>query len=189
MSKNWPMRVELVVVERTHAADRKPAGARGEHQQQQTGQDLGNRQPDERDERQRPIDPRVLPHRRQHPERDGQPPGDERRRDGEQQRVGEPFAEHVEHRLMARERLAEVEVQDDVLQVEAVLHVPRLVEAEPHAHRLDRLGGDAGILRHLVQEVAGRELQQEKRDERDAEQQRDRLQQAPQDVGAHGSRR
>ncbi len=84
--------VELVVVERAHAAHRKPSGARRQHQQQQARENFRNRQPDERDERQRAIDPRVLPHRGQHAERNRQPPGDERRGAGEQQRVGEAFA-------------------------------------------------------------------------------------------------
>ena len=136
--------------------------------------------------RQRAVDPRVLPHGGEHAERNRERPRDERGRTGQHQRVGEAVAQHVEHRLVARKRLPEVEMEDDVPEIDRVLDVPRLVEAEAHAHRLDRLGGNARVLRHLIEEISRRELQQEKRHQRDAEQQRDRLQQPPQHVGAHG---
>jgi hypothetical protein len=132
--------------------------ARGHHQQQQGRQNLRYRQPDERDEREGAIDPRVLLHRGEHAERHRQAPRHQCSGRGQQKRVGKPFAQDIEYRLVARKRLAEVEMQHHVLQVHPILHVPRLVEAEPDAHGLDGLGGDPGILRHLVEEVAGREL-------------------------------
>src|SRR5688500_937745 len=87
---------------------------------------------------------------------------------------------------MPSDRLSEVGIQTDVPEIDRVLHVPRLVETEAHAHRLDRLGGNARVLRHLIQEISRRQLQQEKRNQRNAEQQWECLQQPPQYVGAHG---
>ena len=66
-------------------------------------------------QRERLVDPRVLTYGRPHAERDGQAPRHDRGRAGEQQRVAEAFPDHREDRLMARERLAEVEVEEQVL--------------------------------------------------------------------------
>jgi hypothetical protein len=110
------------------------------------------------------------------PERDREPPGDDARRAREHQRVGEALAQHHEHRLVPRERLAEVEMEQHVLEVHAVLHPPRLIEPEAAPHRIEHLGEMAGILGELVEEVAGRELQQQERQRGDPEQQRQDLQ-------------
>ena len=131
------------------------------------------------------VDPRVLPHRRQTPSGIASPQVTTAAAPASSSVLRQPLAQHLEHRLVARERLAEVEVQQDVLEIEAVLDVPRLVEAEAPPHGLDRLGGDGRVLGHLVEEVARRQLQQQERQQRDAEQQRNDLQQAPQNVGAH----
>ena len=80
-----------------------------------------------------------------------------------------PSLEDGEHRLMARERLAEVEVQQDVPEIQAVLDVPRRSRPKFRAHRLDGRGRDGGVLRHLVQEVAGGELQQDEGQRRNPE--------------------
>jgi hypothetical protein len=65
----------------------------------------------------------------------------------------------------------EVEVEEDVLEPERVLHEPRLVEPELVPHRLDRVGRDGRVLGHLRQEVAGREVDEEEREQRDPHQQ------------------
>ena len=121
------------------------------------------------------VDPRVLPHRRPHAERDREPQVTSAAAPASSSVLREARAQHREHRLVARERLAEVEVEEDVLEVERVLDVPRLVEAEAVAHRLDASPAEIGrVLRHLVEEVAGRELEQQEGERRDPEQQRDR---------------
>jgi hypothetical protein len=76
-------------------------------------------------------------------------------------------------------------MQEDVLEIEPVLDVPGPVEAESTAHRIDRLGGDAWVLRHLVQKITGRQLEQQEGQCRDSEQERDDLEQSPRDVRPH----
>ena len=54
-------------------------------------------------------------------------------------------------------------------EIQAVLDVPRPVEAEVPAHRLDGRRRDGRVLRHLIEEVARRELQQHESQRRDPE--------------------
>jgi hypothetical protein len=160
-----------------HAADRKPAGVGGEEEQQQPGQQFRHRERERHAQTHRTVEGAAPRCRRPDAERDRQPPGDHGRRRGQHQRVAECLAQHHEHRLVARQRFPEIEVKREISEVEQVLPVPRLVQTEAMPHRFQRGCVDARVLTHERDEVARRQLHQQKRQRRNAEQYRDALKQ------------
>ena len=88
-----------------------------------------------------------------------------------------------EDQVMLKVRV--VEVQRDVLEIQPVLDIPRLIEPEALPHGRDRVWRNRRVLRHLVEEIARRELQEQERQHRDADQERQRLQHPAEHVGSH----
>ena len=115
-------------------------------------------------------------------EQDADPEGKHQRGSHQQQRGGEACQDQRQHRALVAEGVAEIERQD-VLDIECQLDGHGLVETEPLAQRLDVLGRRAaGLACKHGRRVARRQLQQQEIQDDHAENDGDRLQQAPKHI-------
>src|SRR6185436_1097287 len=97
----------------------------------------------------------------------------------EEERRRQPLLDQRGGRLLERDRVAEVSLEQ-VLEEEQILLPERAVEAERVADHL-RPGGGVVLAEDLERRVAGDQPQQEERDHGDPEQDRDQLQDAATD--------
>ena len=120
---------------------------------------------------------------RQQAQRDGQHDRQQQRRAHQPQRGRNAFADHLQHRAVVNQRIAEIAPQD-VLQPHNVLRDQRLIQPQALANTFDifRSHARCDVRRHRI---AGRELDQQKRHQRNKEQHRQQLQQPTREKCVH----
>ena len=105
------------------------------------------------------IQPAVLKCPRQQAQRDRQHDRQQQRRAHQPQRGRNAFADHLQHRAVVNQRIAEIAPQD-VLQPQNVLRDQRLIQPQALANTFDifRSHARCDVRRHRI---AGRELDQQ----------------------------
>src|SRR5260370_972613 len=124
------------------------------------------------------------PRRADHADRDAEEDRDRECRAHEEHRRRQALDDDAEDRPAAEERVAPIAGEHPSRPFE-VLDVDRLVEPEDHFDPLDVLRGDGGVERVDRERPAWRQMHQPEADDRDAEQQRDRLKEPTADIGQH----
>ena len=129
------------------------------------------------------IQPAVLKCPRQQAQRDGQHDRQQQRRAHQPQGGRNAFADHLEHRAVVNQRIAEIALQD-VFQPQDVLRDQRLIQPQALANTFDIFRSHArrDVRRHRI---AGRELDQQKRHQRNEEKHRQQLQQPTREKCVH----
>ncbi len=177
------------VLPERHVADLgKPVEERQQrHDHEHAEPERGDGQPRDGHHPHDVIHPGVAIDRRDGAERNGDGNGDEPGHDGDLDRDRHTDGDFLRHRLARPKRLAEIERRQPRHVFEELL-VERLVETEALAFGLDGLVGDRGAIRAQLHDhhVARHHADQEEHGDGDADQRRDRQEQAAQDVPDHG---
>ena len=178
---------------RLHPAARTHDGQHAELQrknidEQQRHEEIWQRVADERQEADEVIDRRILPHSGEDTEREGKQHRQRDRREHELHGRRQVLCERVKHELARDVRPPHV-ARHDAAEPVAVLHEERPVEAELVALLcLDFFRYAARLLVHDIDGIVRRKLHHAKRQERDADEDRDELQQARQHIAFHPRR-
>ena len=172
------------VLRRVEAADLLHVQLEGEHvEDDQRQQEARDRHPEERDERERGVDPAVLPGRGEDAEADAEDRGEQVAGQRQRDRARQPLADHLGHRPVVEVGPAEVAAGDDAADPAEVLHDQRVVQPVLLAVAL---GGGVGggearvalgdhVVADVVAVVAGRRVDDHEGDQAHHEQHRNRL--------------
>ena len=151
-ARQAPRRVQVFRGEQP--ADAGAEIGEGEVHHHQGQQEAGHRQADEADEGEHVIRDGVLPHRRVDADRDGQNPGENDRREGQQGGQQEAVADHLHDRPLPFHGDAEIALQHEPYP-SGVLRVQGLVEAVLDAQVLGFLLRHQRARRHELGDVGG----------------------------------
>ena len=141
----------------------------------------------DRHHRQRPVERRVVPHRREHPGRDADQHLDAERVERQQHGRLHAVEQRLGDRLAEEDRLAEIEPQH-AAEPAHELDRQRVVQPELIAQPRDVLGRGAVAQDHR-RRIARRQMDQREDDDADDDQHRHQHHQPAQDVGGHGTSR
>src|SRR5581483_127558 len=172
------------VADRLRAAGGQPVQLHGEEQDQQDREpERGDRDAEEANHGDDVVGERVLPYGGEDTDRQRDQQREQDRAAQQLDRARQPLPEDREHRALLQHGDAQVAAQPVPHQVEVLL-IPGQIESQVVAQADDLLLAGA-LAQGELGGVAGSEVDHKEDDQRDADQQRNSLQQATDDVTAH----